>query len=42
VQPTKSRRGIDWLRSRLGERLKAGPAVITKSEPRPALKPAEH
>ena len=42
VQPTKSRRGIEWLRSRLGERPKAGPVVITKSEPRPALKPAEH
>jgi len=42
VQPVKSRRGVDWLRSRFGELAKPGPAVITKSEARPALKQAEH
>ena len=40
VQPVKSRRGIEWLRARLGDRPKPGPAVITKNEPRPALKQA--
>ena len=38
VQSVKSRRGIEWLRARFGERPKPGPAVITKSEPRPVLK----
>jgi diadenylate cyclase len=42
VQPAKSRRGAEWLRARFGERSKPGSAVITKSEPRPAIKPAEH
>ena len=40
VQPAKSRRGIEWLRARFSERPKSGPAVITKNEPRPALKQA--
>jgi len=40
VQPAKSRRGIEWLRARFSERPKPGPAVITKNEPRPALKQA--
>jgi diadenylate cyclase len=38
VQPVKSRRGVEWLRARFGERPKPGPPVITKNEPRPALK----
>ncbi|MGA9449795.1 MAG: diadenylate cyclase CdaA [Verrucomicrobiia bacterium] len=38
VQPAKSRRGVEWLRTRFGERPKPGPAVITKNESRPALK----
>ena len=42
VQPVKSRRGVEWLRARFGERPKSGPAVVTKNEPRPALKPADH
>jgi diadenylate cyclase len=42
VQPAKSRRGIEWLRTRFSERPKPGPAVITKNEPRPALKQAGH
>jgi len=39
VQPAKSHSAVEWLRARLGERYKAGPAVITRSEPRPASKP---
>ena len=42
VQPAKSRRGTEWLRARFGERPKPGPEVITKNEPRPALKQAGH
>ena len=38
VQPAKSRHGVEWLRTRLGERHKAGSAVVTKNQPRPALK----
>jgi diadenylate cyclase len=41
VHPVKSRSAVEWLRARLGERHKpAGPAVITKNEPRPAVKRA--
>jgi len=42
VQPTKSRHGVEWLRARFGERPKLGLAVITKNEPRPALKQTGH
>jgi hypothetical protein len=42
VQPAKSRHGVEWLSTRFGERPKPGPAVITKNEPRPALKPTGH
>jgi diadenylate cyclase len=42
VQPVKSRRGVEWLRTRFSERPKPGPAVITKNEPRPAFKQAGH
>jgi len=38
VQPAKSRHGVEWLRVRFSERHKPGSAVITKNEPRPALK----
>ena len=38
VQPAKSHSVIDWLRSHLSERYKPSSAVITKNEPRPALK----
>ena len=38
VQPAKSRSVVEWLRAHFGERHKPGPAVITKNEPRPALK----
>jgi hypothetical protein len=38
VHPVKSRSVVEWLRARLGERHKSGPAVITKNEPRPTLK----
>jgi diadenylate cyclase len=38
VQPDKSRSAVEWLRTRLGERHKPGPVVITKNEPRPAVK----
>src|SRR5580700_4800676 len=40
VVPAKSHGAVEWLRARMGERPKPGPAVITKNEPRPALKPA--
>jgi diadenylate cyclase len=39
VQPVKSRSAVEWLRTRLGERHKPGPAVITQSETRPGPKP---
>ncbi len=39
VQPAKSHTVAAWLRSRLVELPKAGPAVITRREPRPAAKP---
>ena len=42
VPPAKSRRSIEWLRARFGERPKPGPAVITQNGPRSTLKPAEH
>jgi diadenylate cyclase len=42
VQPAKSRRSVEWLRTRFGERPKPGPTVITKNEPRPALKQTGH
>jgi len=42
VQPAKSRRSVEWLRARFGERPKPGPAVITQNGPRSTLKPAEH
>ena len=42
VQPAKSRRGVEWLRARFGERTKAGPAVITKTEPGTAVKETGH
>jgi hypothetical protein len=38
VQPAKSRHGVEWLRARLGERHKPGAVVVTKNQPRPALK----
>jgi diadenylate cyclase len=38
VQSAKSRHGVEWLRARLSERHKPGSVVITKNEPRPALK----
>jgi diadenylate cyclase len=41
LRPAKSRGGIEWLRAQMGERLKTGPAVITKPGPRPAAKPTE-
>ncbi|MGD1087438.1 MAG: diadenylate cyclase CdaA [Verrucomicrobiota bacterium] len=40
VQPAKSRNAVAWLRKRLGEQFKPGPAVITKNEPPPPAKPA--
>jgi len=42
VPPAKSRRSVEWLRARFGERPKPGPAVITQNGPRSTLKPAEH
>ncbi len=42
VQPAKSRGLVEWVRSRLGERYKPGPVVVTKDEPRPALKQTEN
>ena len=38
LQPAKTHGAIEWLRARMGERPKPGPAVVTKSEPRPAAK----
>ncbi|HZF02501.1 MAG TPA: diadenylate cyclase CdaA [Methylomirabilota bacterium] len=38
VQPAKTRSLIEWIRRQLGPRNKSGPAVITKNEPRPAVK----
>jgi len=38
VQSAKSRGIVEWLRSRLSERYKPGPVVVTKDEPRPALR----
>jgi hypothetical protein len=40
VQPAKSRNAVAWLRKRLSEQFKPGPAVITKNELQPAAKPA--
>jgi diadenylate cyclase len=40
VQPAKSRHGVEWLRTRFSERHKPGSAVITKNEPRAAIKPS--
>ena len=43
VQPPKQTHGlVQWLRSRLVEEHRAGPAVITKQQPRPAVKPTTH
>ena len=39
VQPAKSQNVVKWFRSSFGERHSPGPAVITKNEPRPAVKP---
>src|SRR5271154_3012377 len=39
VQPAKSQNAVKWFRSSFSERHNPGPAVITKNEPRPALKP---
>jgi diadenylate cyclase len=38
VQPAKSRRGVEWLRVRFGERHKPASVVITKDGPRPTFK----
>lgn len=38
VQPAKSRRGVEWLHARFGERHKPRSVVITKNGPRPAFK----
>jgi diadenylate cyclase len=38
LQPAKSRSAVEWVRSRMGERPKPGPAVVTRNEPRPANK----
>jgi diadenylate cyclase len=38
VQPAKSRRGVEWLHARFGERHKPGSVIITKDGPRPAFK----
>src|SRR5580693_1604646 len=41
LRPSKSHGLVQWLRAQLGEPHRAaGPAVITKHEPRPAAKPA--
>jgi diadenylate cyclase len=40
VQPAKSHNVVQWLRSLFRERHNPGSAVITKSEPRPAVKPS--
>jgi diadenylate cyclase len=40
VQPTKSHNVVQWLQSLFHERHNPGPAVITKSEQRPAVKPS--
>jgi diadenylate cyclase len=39
VQPAKSHSFLQWLRSLFRERHNPGPTVITKNEPRPAVKP---
>ena len=39
LRPAKSHGVVKWLRAQLGERNRAdGPAVITRQEPRPAVK----
>jgi diadenylate cyclase len=38
VQPAKSQNIVKWFHSSFGERHNPGPAVITKNEPRPAVK----
>ena len=41
LQPAKTSGPAGWLRARFAERHRpAGPAVITKNEPRPPAKPA--
>ncbi len=35
LQPEKRHGVIEWVRRKFGERIKTGPAVVTKSEPRP-------
>ena len=42
VQPAKSHGFAKWLRKRFGEHNKPGPAVITKNEQRPAVKPTNN
>jgi diadenylate cyclase len=42
LQPAKSQGAVGWLRAQLGEHHKPGPAVVIKSEPRPANKQPEH
>jgi diadenylate cyclase len=42
LQPVKSRHGVEWLRARFGERPRLGPAVITQTEPHPAVKQTGH
>jgi len=42
VQPAKSRGVIEWFRSRLSERYKPGPVVVTKDEAQPVLKQTEN
>jgi diadenylate cyclase len=38
VQPAKSRRGVEWLRTRFGERHKPGAVIINQDGPRPSYK----
>jgi diadenylate cyclase len=38
LQPAKSWSAVEWVRSRMGERPKPGPAVVTRNDPRPANK----
>jgi diadenylate cyclase len=36
LQPEKPHSAIEWLRQRFGDRVKTGPAVVTKQVPRPS------
>ena len=40
VRPAQTRGGAAWFRRRFSDRPAAGPAVITKREPRPPIRPA--